>query len=175
MELALGRILRRCRPGGKQVGCKFEKNNMTKPKCPNCEERLSSGEFGFEGIRMCLYCEGSWLTPGELLREMGKAPTPSTRIQWTFSPPLTSQHSHLLCPNCRTHTFQKLVSGEIESFCCSTCHGLFLEKGTITKLAPHLKAPDGMVLAGAGAATGVELFAEIAISIVGSVVTGGLS
>jgi hypothetical protein len=67
------------------------------------------------------------------------------------------------------------VAGEIEGFCCSSCRSLFLEKGTITKLAPHLKAPDSTAVAVGGAAAGADLFAELAISIVVSVATGGLA
>jgi Zn-finger nucleic acid-binding protein len=110
---------------------------VSNPICPNCRERLSFGEIGFNGLWSCIYCEGVWL-PFSTVETLARAT--EANLTRYMAPPKgdNSYQEHLHCPKCRSNTFVPLQArGVCLSSCCS-CRGLFVPKTAIAAFADSL-------------------------------------
>ena len=118
---------------------------MKSPPCPNCQEAMSSVERGLGGVWSCIYCEGTWLArdQAEAFPEHFKSPSPGTVVV----------SAGLVCPDCRSASFETRAAGDRAIHCCMTCSSVFLEKGVLAALLPEAfsangEAPVAEVLAG---------------------------
>lgn len=119
---------------------------MRAPSCPNCRERLSSAELGFNGLWSCLYCEGVWL-PFAAVEALAR----DTGLNLTryIAPDASSSRRQpcLTCPKCQAQTFISLEARDVSVHSCSTCRGLFIPKVALNAFAGALGVKDGSALA----------------------------
>ena len=112
--------------------------HMPTPSCPNCREPMSAVEQGLGGVWSCLYCEGTWLLPrqGTQLPAEFSGSVPKQAKQSS-----TPVRAPLLCPTCETESFTEVKDSR--AYSCSSCSGVFLEKGVLAQLAPQVISKDG--------------------------------
>ena len=127
---------------------------MPHPKCPNCRERMSMSELGLAGVWSCIYCEGVWLNDSEVRRLLtsaeasGAAPRSLERLPCT--------ETALTCPTCQAPSFVQVVAGSAKAHCCTNCHSLFFDKGTLPEHAlSALSGVSGPEVAGKALAAAV--------------------
>lgn len=152
---------------------------MTKPLCPQCREKMSAHEIGLQGIWTCIYCEGNWITPEQLKALLASANSQSATLNWSQAKAGNGQNAQeLVCPSCQSRTFSRVSSSSTELGCCKNCHGLFFDKGALSRLLPPgLPGTSLGVLLGGAVGTGIaaDVATDLVISLVAALVTGGLS
>ncbi|MGJ7527284.1 zf-TFIIB domain-containing protein [Variovorax sp. GB1P17] len=111
---------------------------MSSPLCPNCQERMSSVEHGMGGVWSCIYCEGTWLSRGQV-GEIAHRFMP--RAASSTSPPANCKAASFVCPACPNSCFE---AGEEDGiYRCAACRSLFFERGVLAKTSPQKFSSDG--------------------------------
>jgi Zn-finger nucleic acid-binding protein len=103
--------------------------------CPNCRERMSSVEHELGDVWSCLYCEGCWLSSREV-QSLTKTSIPEgSEVVWrSVSTPIGASRPELFCSACETTSFTTRALNDVYVQQCTTCQGVFFEKGTLAAL-----------------------------------------
>ena len=133
-----------------------EATNLTCVKCTSVLDRAS-----FEGLEvdLCPRCGGLWLDRGEITRaarlpEGEIARLRGLLVESSGPPPLAT--SHLVpCPACNGSLAEVLL-GNVHVDYCSSCHGIFLDRGELEHALTAVRARDA-------GATARQVF-EVAVS-----------
>lgn len=130
--------------------------NLTCVKCTSVLDRAS-----FEGLEvdLCPRCGGLWMDRGEITRaarlpESEIARLRTLLVESSGPPPLAS--SHLVpCPAC-TGSLSEVLLGNVHVDYCSSCHGIFLDRGELEQALAAVRTRDA-------GATARQVF-EVAVS-----------
>lgn len=97
---------------------------MASRSCPGCSAPMRPFQAGAVELDRCPFCRGLWFDGGELEQVLGKKLVGA--LDNTIS---TSRR----CAKCTT-PMQPAVLGELRVEVCTTCRGVFLDDGELTKL-----------------------------------------
>lgn len=119
-----------------------ESTHLTCVKCTSVLDRAS-----FEGldVDLCPRCGGLWLDRGEITRAARLPEDELTRLRGLLResggpPPLPT--SHLVpCPACEGK-LSEVTLGAVHVDYCSTCHGIFLDRGELEEALTAVRARD---------------------------------
>lgn len=119
-----------------------EVTNLTCVKCTSVLDRAT-----FEGldVDLCPRCGGLWLDRGEITRAARLPETELTRLRGLLTdtagpPPLPSTHL-VPCPACNGKLSEVLL-GKVHVDYCSSCHGIFLDRGELEDALSAVRARD---------------------------------
>ena len=130
--------------------------------CVKCTSVLDRADFEGLEVDLCPRCGGLWLDRGEITRAARLPDGEIARLRGLLSqtagpPPLPT--SHLVpCPACDGKLSEVLL-GSVHVDYCSSCHGIFLDRGELEEALAAVRARDD-------SATARQVF-EAAISAAG--------
>jgi len=105
------------------------------PACPAC--RVSTGLVDLQGVEgfECRSCRGHYIRGAELERYLNERGVPRTFFElMELARDAPAAPRDLTCPDCRTRTFQDVRGGSLAIDVCSTCVGVYLDKGEANSL-----------------------------------------
>ena len=100
------------------------------PVCPACG--TDTGPVDLLGVECfeCKRCRGHFIRGAELERHLNERGVPRTFFElMELARDAPAAPRDLTCPNCRTRTFQDVRGGALAIDVCSTCVGVYLDKG----------------------------------------------
>lgn len=118
---------------------------MPAPDCPNCREPLAYEEAGQAGLWNCLYCDGIWLTWGQIV---GLARTfdvkTEVRPDTATAEDCAANATQLRCATCSDATLRLFSLSQPNLANCSECGGAFLRKDAAESFRKKLTGPRGI-------------------------------
>lgn len=119
-----------------------EATNLACVKCTSVLDRAT-----FEGLEvdLCPRCGGLWLDRGEITRAARLPESEIARLRGLLvessgPPPLPSTHL-VPCPACNGNLAEVLL-GNVHVDYCSSCHGIFLDRGELEQALTAVRARD---------------------------------
>jgi Zn-finger nucleic acid-binding protein len=124
-----------------------EATHLTCVKCTSVLDRAT-----FEGLEvdLCPRCGGLWLDRGEITRAARLPADELDRLRThlsatTVDAPLEASHP-VPCPACEGK-LSEVVLGNVHVDYCSTCHGIFLDRGELDEALTAVRARDATTTA----------------------------
>ena len=117
--------------------------NLTCVKCTSVLDRTT-----FEGLEvdLCPNCGGLWLDRGEITRAARLPDTEVSRLRGMLTdaggPPPIPTEDKAPCPACDGRLAEVLL-GKVHVDYCSSCHGIFLDRGELDDALAAVRARDG--------------------------------
>lgn len=110
-------------------------------RCPKDNTKLK--EFFFNGVNLdkCPKCSGMWFDPGELSKIMDERDGDLSWVHfelWAENKGFSNRKSERLCPRDEVYLVTARYLG-VEIDICPKCHGIWLDKGEMTKIIDHLE------------------------------------
>src|SRR5689334_4834511 len=108
-----------------------EATNLTCVKCTSVLDRAT-----FEGLEvdLCPRCGGLWLDRGEITRAArlpdGELSRLRELLEQSDGPPPLPTDDKVPCPAC-DGTLTEVLLGNVHVDYCSSCHGIFLDRGEL--------------------------------------------
>jgi|SRR6185503_6347554 len=119
-----------------------EAANLACVKCTSILDRAS-----FEGLEvdLCPRCGGLWLDRGEITRASRLPESEIARLRGLLvesggPPPLPSTHLRP-CPACNG-SLSEVLLGNVHVDYCSSCHGIFLDRGELEQALAAVRVHD---------------------------------
>jgi Zn-finger nucleic acid-binding protein len=103
--------------------------------CPAC--RVSTGLVDLQGVEgfECQRCWGHCIRGAELERYLSERGVPRTFFElMELARDAPQSPRDLICPDCRTRTFHEVRARVLAIDVCSTCVGVYLDKGEAASL-----------------------------------------
>jgi Zn-finger nucleic acid-binding protein len=106
--------------------------------CPACTKELSVYKDDLTSLEIdsCFYCHGLWFDYNEL-RRFFTAPKLFNKFrlpQYNFKVKIKDPPAQRLCPRCENAALTEVKLGEVVVDECSSCKGVWLDSGEITRL-----------------------------------------
>jgi Zn-finger nucleic acid-binding protein len=96
---------------------------------------MSSVEHELGGVWSCLYCEGCWLSNHEVQNLAQTSIPEGSELVWrSVSTPIGASRRELFCSTCEAGSFTTRAVNDVHVHQCTTCQGVFFEKGTLAAL-----------------------------------------
>jgi Zn-finger nucleic acid-binding protein len=117
-----------------------EATNLTCVKCTSVLDRAN-----FEGLEvdLCPRCGGLWLDRGEITRAARLPDTELSRLRSLLveggGPPALPTDDKVPCPAC-DGTLAEVQLGKVHVDYCSSCHGIFLDRGELEEALTAVRA-----------------------------------
>jgi Zn-finger nucleic acid-binding protein len=115
--------------------------------CVKCNSILDRATFQGLEVDLCPKCGGLWLDRGEITRAAKLPAEELSRLRGLLAgssgpPPLPTENK-APCPAC-PGSLSEVMLGAVHVDYCNKCHGLFLDKGELTKAidAVHTRERD---------------------------------
>lgn len=133
-----------------------EATNLT---CVKCTSVLDQATFEGLEVDLCPRCGGLWLDRGEITRAARLPESEISRLRGLLldssgPPPLASTHL-VPCPAC-SGSLAEVLLGNVHVDYCSSCHGIFLDRGELEQALAAVRVRDA-------GATARQVF-EVAVS-----------
>ena len=113
---------------------------MRLPLCPSCRERMSSVEADKVGLWSCVYCDGVWLPPGQVIEKLSISQDACCASTASIMREELSDREvqPLLCPSCQSSKFAAIRMETVSVYQCHTCRAAFLPSSAVATLERHL-------------------------------------
>lgn len=117
--------------------------------CPVCNIPLKNIQYEGQSVDICINCEGIWLDEGEL-QQVVRGLLSENKVDYQTvkeayrDKPVTYSREKLpirICPKCNTdmHTFNYYTDSNVFLDRCSSCGGIWVDKGEIEQAAKYIK------------------------------------
>jgi Transcription factor zinc-finger len=128
---------------------------------------MSSVEHGLGGVWSCLYCEACWLSNREV-QALAKTSIPEgSELVWrSVSTPIGAGRPELFCSACETSSFTTRAVNDVHVHQCTTCQGVFFEKGTLAALGAQAFHSDREAPQSVGQIVATSVATEIGFTLV---------
>ena len=112
-------------------------------KCPKCEIDLKSKNIGVVAVDECEKCKGVWFDKDELRKAKDETDSDLGWLDfdiWKHEDQFKSDKSDVMCPACDVPTVSlKYGHTGVEVHCCTTCKGIWLDRGEFEKIVASLE------------------------------------
>jgi len=113
--------------------------------CVKCNSILDKATFQGLEVDLCPKCGGLWLDRGEITRASKLPEAELARLRKLLTgkggPPPLPTADKAPCPAC-TGKLSEVVLGAVHVDYCSTCHGIFLDRGELEDAIKAVQARD---------------------------------
>lgn len=118
--------------------------------CVKCNSILDRATFQGLEVDLCPECGGLWLDRGEITRAARLPEKELSRLrsqlQGSAGPPPVPTENKAPCPACDGH-LSEAVLGTVHVDYCSSCHGIFLDRGELEQAIEAVRAQGGQASA----------------------------
>jgi len=118
--------------------------------CVKCSSILDRATFQGLEVDLCPDCGGLWLDRGEITRAARLPDNELMRLraqlQGSSGPPPVPTENKAPCPACDGQ-LSEVVLGTVHVDYCSSCHGIFLDRGELEQAIDAVRAQGGQTTA----------------------------